>query len=247
MTLFAAAVLVGTLLVPTSVAPEYVALGDSYASGVGAGGTKGPCRRSDNAYPALYAKGFPSFTFAACTGATTAEVTGTQSKSLTPATTLVTVTVGGNDLGFVDVMTTCTLSGDRACVKRVKRAETYIGTQLPGALAATYAKIKQLAPNARLVVVGYPRLFEPSADCRALSPAKRTAINAAADLLGDATAKAAADAGATYVDVRARFSGHGVCSNAPWINGLVSPTSNSYHPNKAGQQGYWQALTAAAP
>ncbi|TWP48162.1 SGNH/GDSL hydrolase family protein [Lentzea tibetensis] len=247
MTLFAAAVLVGTLLVPTSVAPEYVALGDSYASGVGAGGTKGPCRRSDNAYPALYAKGFPSFTFAACTGATTADVVGTQSNSLTPATTLVTVTAGGNDLGFVDVMTTCTLSGDKSCVKRVKRAETYIHAELPKALDATYAKIKQLAPNARLVVVGYPRLFEPSTDCRALSPAKRTAVNAAADVLNDATAKAAANAGATYVDVRAKFSGHGVCSASPWINGLVSPTSHSYHPNKAGQQGYWQALTAAAP
>lgn len=247
MSLLVAAALVGTLLSPTSVAPEYVALGDSYASGVGAGATKGRCRQSQHAYPALFAKGFPSFTFAACTGAATADVVANQLKALTPATTLVTITVGGNDLGFVDVMTTCTLGGDKSCVNRVKQAKEFIESGLPAALDTTYAAIRQAAPNARLVVVGYPRLFEDVSKCRSLSHTKRTAINTAANLLSDVTAKRAASAGATYVDVRDEFSGHGVCAATPWINGLTSPTSNSYHPNKAGQAGYAQALTAAVP
>jgi lysophospholipase L1-like esterase len=252
MSLFTAAVLVGTLLAPTpagsfGIAPEYVALGDSYASGVGAGATKGGCRRSANAYPALYGKGVPSFTFAACTGATTADVLEEQVPKLTPATTLVTITVGGNDLGFVDVMTTCTLGGDKACVARVKKAESFVNSQLSAIYRDLYAKVRSAAPNAHVVVVGYPRLFEPVAKCRSLSPAKRAAINAAADLLNDVTAKAAADAGMQYIDVRGAFAGHGVCAPEPWINGLVSPTSSSYHPNKAGQLAYFHALTAALP
>lgn len=247
MSLFAAAALVGALLAPTSVAPEYVALGDSYASGVGAGGTKGECRRTDRAYPALYAKeaNVPSFRFVACTGAATEDVIGTQLSALTPATTLVTITAGGSDLDFTGVMTTCVLSGDRSCLRRVERASAFVRAGLPALLDTAYAAIRQAAPNARLVVVGYPRLFEPGVRCRALTSAKRAAINAAADLLSQVTAERAAHAGATYVDVRGVFAGHGVCAAEPWINGLVSPTSNSYHPNKAGQAGYLRALRQA--
>ncbi|RAS59147.1 lysophospholipase L1-like esterase [Lentzea atacamensis] len=240
-----AGVLAVALMAPAPVAPEYVALGDSYASGAGAGSySGGSCRRSANAHPALRGKDFPSFRFVACSGATTRSLKP-QFKALSPATTLVTVTVGGNDLGFADVMTTCTLKGDRACVSRVAKAVKFIHEQLPARLDATYATIRSSAPAAELVVLGYPRLFTPNDRCRTLSAAKRAALNGAADQLSEVTAAAVARAGARYVDVRQAFAGHGVCSGEPWINALVSPTDDSYHPNKAGQAAYFQALTSS--
>ena len=115
--------------------------------------------------------------------------------------------------------------------------------QLPARLDATYAAIRSSAPGAELVVLGYPRLFTPNDKCRTLSRAKRAALNDAADQLSEVTAAAAARAGARYVDVREAFAEHGVCSAQPWINALVSPTDDSYHPNKAGQAAYHEALT----
>ena len=239
-----AGVLAAALMVPAPFAPEYVALGDSYASGAGPGSyVDGSCRRSSNAYPALRGKDFPSFRFVACSGATTKSLRS-QFRALTPATTFVTITVGGNDLGFVDVMTTCTLKGDRACENRVGKARDFTRDQLPARLDATYATIRTAAPNAELVVLGYPRLFTPDDDCRTLSRAKRQALNDAADELSVVIAEAASRAGARYVDVREAFADHGVCSSEPWINALVNPTGDSYHPNKAGQAAYFEALTA---
>ncbi|MBM7863372.1 SGNH/GDSL hydrolase family protein [Lentzea nigeriaca] len=238
-----AGVLAIALMAPAPIVPEYVALGDSYASGAGAGSyVDGSCRRSSNAYPALRGKDFLSFRFVACTGATTKSVTS-QVKAITPATTLVTITIGGNDLGFVDVMTTCTLNGDRSCEKRVAKARGFTRDQLPARLDATYAAIRNAAPRAELVVLGYPRLFTPNDKCRTLSKRKRQALNDAADELSEVTAAAAKRAGARYVDVREAFADHGVCSGEPWINALVSPTQDSYHPAKAGQFAYFEALT----
>jgi lysophospholipase L1-like esterase len=239
-----AGVLAIALMAPAPFAPEYVALGDSYASGAGAGSyVDGSCRRSSNAYPALRGKEFPSFKFVACSGATTKSLKS-QFRALTPATTLVTITIGGNDLGFVDVMTTCTLNGDKSCEKRVGKARDFARDQLPARLDATYATIRDAAPGAELVVLGYPRLFTPNDQCRTLSQRKRQAINDAADELSGVIAAAAERAGARYVDVREAFAEHGVCSGRPWINALVSPTDDSYHPNKAGQAAYFEALAS---
>jgi lysophospholipase L1-like esterase len=232
-------------LAPAPFAPEYVALGDSYASGAGAGSyVDGSCRRSSNAYPALHGENFPSFRFVACSGATTKSLKN-QFRALSPATTLVTITIGGNDLGFVDVMTTCTLNGDSSCRKRAAKAVKFIHEQLPARLDGTYATIRTAAPNAQLVVLGYPRLFTPNDQCRTLSKAKRQVLNDAADQLSGVASAAAERAGARYVDVREAFADHGVCSAQPWLNALVSPTEDSYHPNKAGQAAYLRALTGA--
>ncbi|MCX2954291.1 SGNH/GDSL hydrolase family protein [Lentzea sp. NEAU-D7] len=239
-----AGVLAVALLAPVPVAPEYVALGDSYASGAGAGSyVDGSCRRSAHAHPALQGEEFPSFKFVACSGATTRSLRS-QVRALTPNTTFVTITIGGNDLGFADVLTTCTLSGDRACAEKAGTAVEFIHAQLPGRLDTTYATIKEAAPHARLVVVGYPRLFTPADDCRTMSSAKRAVLNDAADQLSDEIAKAAGRAGARYVDVREAFADHGVCADEPWITALVDPTADSYHPNRAGQAAYFRALTS---
>ena len=93
---------------PAHAANSYVALGDSYSSGTGAGsyvndGTA--CQRSVHAYPSLLASSQNlSLTFRACSGATVADVTNTQLSALGSATTHVTISVGGNDAGFADVL-----------------------------------------------------------------------------------------------------------------------------------------------
>src|ERR1043165_5465480 len=127
--LAATAVGLTTLSAPASAAAQnYVALGDSYSSGVGTGGTYsgGNCKRSTNAYPQLWANSHKpaSFKFVACSGAVTSDVLNNQISSLSASTSLVTISIGGNDAGFVDVITTCTLNGDSTCANRVEQGKT---------------------------------------------------------------------------------------------------------------------------
>ncbi|GGP73005.1 SGNH/GDSL hydrolase family protein [Saccharothrix coeruleofusca] len=244
MNLVAAVLLVA--LVPAPAAPEHVALGDSYAAGTGAGGESGECKRSDGAHPALLAAARgAALLFEACAGATTAEVAG-QAQRVSRHTALVTITVGGNDAGFVDVMTTCVLRGEEACLQRVEVAERFARTDLPGRLAGLYAAVRARTA-ARVLVMGYPRVFEPDPCPLGLGERKRQALNRATDALVEVTAAEAGKAGFVFVDVRDEFAGHGVCGDSPWVHGARLPVGESYHPNRAGQEsGYLPALAAAA-
>ncbi|GAA1353167.1 SGNH/GDSL hydrolase family protein [Saccharothrix algeriensis] len=229
---------------PAPVAPEYVALGDSYAAGVGA--HREDCGRTANAHPALYAsaKGL-ELVFAACGGATTEEVEE-QVERITPETSLVTLTVGGNDAGFTDVLTACVLRGDEACERRVAGAERFLREELPERLDELNARVRERT-SAPVVVLGYPRLFAPRGGC-SLSVDKRAALNRAADVLNEVVRARAEAAGFGFADVRDAFEGHGVCSDDPWINDLSLTISDSYHPNSDGHRlGYLPALTRAAP
>lgn len=229
----------------------YAALGDSYSSGVGAGsyGSSGSCYRSSKAYPQLWANAHSgtSFTFLACSGAKTGDVIN-QANSIPASATLVTVTVGGNDAGFADVMTSCTLGSDSDCVNRVNTAKTYVNNTLPALLTNTYNAIKAKAPGARLVVLSYPRFYAVPGSCWVgLSDTKRTAINSGADALASVTQQRAAAAGATFVDVRPSFAGHNICSSADdYLHSLTWPVIESYHPTAAGQSGgYFTPLRTA--
>ncbi|MFO7193997.1 MULTISPECIES: SGNH/GDSL hydrolase family protein [Thermocrispum] len=228
---------------------NYVALGDSYASGTGAGSySGGDCYRSANAYPQRWANANApaSFTFAACSGATTSDVRSQQLGALSAATTLVSISIGGNDAGFADVMITCTVGTDSACVNRVNQAREFARAELPGRLDALYAEIRAKAPNARVVVMGYPRVLT-SGSCWWFSGTKRNAVNSAADELSGIIAARAAAAGFTYVDVRDDFAGHEVCTSDEWINGIVwSRLVESYHPNAKGHgNAYYPAFASA--
>jgi len=84
---------------PVVEAVDYVALGDSYSSGVGTGvydAASGACQRSPLSYPPLWvAEHHPaSFEFVACSGSTTADVRANQISALKPTTDLVTITIG---------------------------------------------------------------------------------------------------------------------------------------------------------
>jgi lysophospholipase L1-like esterase len=238
---------------PAQAAPaavRYVALGDSYASGVGAGGTSGSCGQSPGAYPALWARASSpaSVTFAACSGASTADVIRGQLSSLNTSTTLVSLTVGGNDAGFSAVLETCVLESASACQNAVQAGERFVAATLPGRLDSVLAAIRAHAPGARVVVVDYPDFYDLSASfCFGLSRADHQALDAGINQLDGALQAAAAGNGDAFADVRAQFSGHELCDGAGWLNSVTLPVGNSYHPTAAGQQdGYLPVFAAAA-
>jgi len=244
-----AAAAVIALANPASAAPvNYVALGDSYASGLGTGsydGSSGSCKRGPLAYPALWAAATApaSFKSVACSGARTGDVTS-QASALTASTNLVTLQVGGNDAGFTDVVTTCTFGSDQDCVNRVNQSKTYIANTLPGQLNSVYGTVRAKSPSARVVVLGYPRIYKVPGTCNVgLSDTKRAAINSGSDALHDVISARAAAAGFRYADVRGAFTGHEICSSSWWLNSLSWPVDESYHPNRAGHQsGYLPIL-----
>jgi lysophospholipase L1-like esterase len=234
---------------------HYVALGDSYSSGVGAGdyiSSSGSCDRSTNAYPEQWADANSpaSFVSVACSGATTAGVLNSQVSALSASTTLVSITIGGNDAGFSSVMETCVLDPTSSCLNAVAAAEAYVADKLPASLDTTLQTIRADAPAARIVVLGYPDLYDlsESSGCIGLSTADRAALNQGAGDLDSALATAAASEGDTFADVRSEFAGHEICDSDSWLHSVdIFSLSSSYHPTAAGQElGYLPAFTSAA-
>jgi lysophospholipase L1-like esterase len=244
-------------VIPRSALPavRYVALGDSYSSGVGSGDyyrTGGSCERSPGAYPALWAAAShpASYVSEACSGATIGSVLRSQLSSLNKATTLVSITIGGNDVGFGPVMSTCVILPTGFCVHVVTAAEAEIRSVLPGQLNKLLAAVSAGAPNARVVVMGYPEPYDlsRSASCIGLSATDRNDLDHAAAQL-DAQLQAAADRyGDEFADVRSAFGGHQICDSDSWMNSVDwLDIGASYHPNPAGQaDAYYQVFSAAA-
>jgi len=249
------------LALPIALAPaagassvNYVALGDSYSAGVGAGSytsSSGSCDRSTNAYSALWADANDpaSYVSVACSGATTATVISTQLSALSSSTTLVSITIGGNDIGFSSVMETCVLLGAE-CISAVDKAESLAETQLPGELNTLLADIKADAPNARVVVLDYPELYDlsRSSGCVGLSTANRTALNQGAQILDSEIQAAAGRYGDVFADAASRFAGHEICDSSSWLHSVdLLDLTDSYHPTAAGQaDGYYPVFSAAA-
>ena len=231
----------------------YVALGDSYSSGVGAGSyisSSGDCKRSTKAHPYLWAAANSpsSFSFTACSGARTGDVLSGQLGPLSASTALVSISIGGNDAGFSDVMTTCVLQSDSSCLSRIATARAFVDSTLPGRLDGVYTAIRDRAPNARVVVLGYPRFYRLGTTCIGLSETKRKAINDASDHLNSAIAARARAYGYTFGDVRSTFTGHEICSGDSWLHSVDwLNIGNSYHPKAAGQSGgYLPVFNSAA-
>ncbi|MEU4688332.1 SGNH/GDSL hydrolase family protein [Actinoplanes sp. NPDC023714] len=229
---------------------DYVALGDSYSSGVGAPGQSGTCLRSNNSYAAKWAaQNSPtSFQFLACGGAVTDDIVKTQVPAMKSGADLISITIGGNDAGFAPTVITCLTSSDSACAAKVASGKTYVANTLPGKLDAAYNAIKAKAPGARVVVLSYPLIFDTSTVICEMSLAKRRSINSGAVALDEMIKSRAEAAGFVYSEVRDEFTGHGACSSRPYLNGLtVIPPQNSYHPNTNGYAyGYLPAFTGSA-
>jgi lysophospholipase L1-like esterase len=247
----AAATAIGATALPAHAATvNYVALGDSYASGVGAGNyiaSSGSCDRSPNAYPALWAaSNAASFTFSACSGATTSDVINSQLSGLSSSTTLVSVTIGGNDANFASTMETCVLSSTSTCVSAVTADEQIVRNQLPGRLNTMIADIRAKSPSAKIVLVGYPQFYDLNAFfCIGLSSTDHRVIDQGIDMLDSALATAASANGAVFADARPAFTGHELCDGAGWLNSVTIPIGSSYHPTAAGQKGGYLPTFAA--
>lgn len=237
---------------PASAAVNYVALGDSYSSGLGAGsyGSSGSCYRSYYAYPEDWARADSpsSFSFVACSGATTTDVINNQLSALSGSTTLVSITIGGNDVGFASVMETCVLGSDSDCLNAVSQAETEAQTELPGWLDTLYSKIRADAPNAHVVVLGYPEFYDlsKSSYCIGLSTTKRKALNGGSDVLDSVIqTEVAKYSGFTYADVRSAFSGHEICDSSSWLHSVDwTFLEDSYHPTASGQEYAYEPVLA---
>lgn len=229
---------------PAHAATNYVALGDSYSSGTGTGNynLNSACQRSTSAYPSLVAtaKGY-SLDFVACSGATTTDVINNQVGALSSGTNLVTVTAGGNDVGFASLIVTCTLL---SCTSSVNSKITWVNSNLGGILDNLYNQIGSHAPNASVIVLGYPKLFSGTClSATGISSAEVTAANNLAAAIDSVTAARAAAHGFTYKSAIGQFTGHGVCSSSAWINGLnLFASSSSYHPNSTGHSSGYAPL-----
>jgi lysophospholipase L1-like esterase len=223
-----------------AAAERYVALGDSYSSGTG---TRtyfdSGCQRSVYSYPYLLSqqRANTQLVFAACSGAKTGDVLNNQVSSLNTSTGIVTITIGGNDAGFSSVITECAKpEWASVCDTRVNTAQNYIRNTLPGQLNNVYSQIKSRSPSARVVVLGYPRLFM-GVDCNGgtwFDSDDMVMLNQTADLMNSTISGRAAAYGFTFKNPTSAFTGHAVCSSSEWLNGLSNPVSESYHPNRTG-------------
>jgi lysophospholipase L1-like esterase len=228
---------------------DYVALGDSYSSGSGAGPYQdSACQRSTKAHPSLLAAELGAeFTFVACGGATTDDVLAEQVQALDAETDLVTIGIGGNDIGWTEAITAC-ITPFKNCYPAIQEAERKATEELPAKLDAVYTEIETRAPDAEVVVTGYPRLFAARNTCDALgsiSIAEQQRMNTGADLLSAVIEEAAAAHGFAYLDVRDEFTGHEVCSAQPWLHGFTL-TDVPYHPKASGHlAGYLPAVLDA--
>ncbi|MHB9856897.1 SGNH/GDSL hydrolase family protein [Streptomyces sp. YIM S03343] len=219
---------------------EYVSLGDSYTSGVGAGyydSSSGDCKRSTLSFPAQWAAAHSDFALkdVSCSGATIADVRNNQLSALNDETDFVTLTVGGNDAQFASVAEACLTQSDSYCKTATDWMSYYAKNQMVTELAGLYKDIKTKAPGAAIIVLGYPETISSTGTCPVidLSAAKRTAMNGLADALAEGTKAAAAEESVSFVDMREPFKNHGACGSDPWINDLTN-ASSVFHPNLMG-------------
>lgn len=268
---------------PSTPHVDYVALGDSYTAGTGANFGIGafpwtfPCIQTPGGYvDAVNSQpGVELAANGACHGAllnTVAQPGNVPSVSdqisfltatgkLTASTELVSLTAGANDISVNTVLFQCSTATEAACQAAVVGAVK----AMPGVAANLVRSLKAIrgaAPNARIVVLGYPRLFDPVGGTPIAPPANQALANKGTALLNATlaasvlTARAVYRVNTQYVDVTARFSGHAANNfAAPWIVfstvpvldpfGNPIPDPRNFHPNAFGHAAYAAALAEA--
>ena len=259
---------------------SYVALGDSYTAGLGipeqTGATAG-CGQSTSSYPYLVARSLRlRLTDMSCSSATIQDMTAAQPtgegtnpaqlSALSAGTALVTLSIGGNDIGMVDIVTKCTeldlipalipglssssrtpcedyyTSGGADQIQQRIRAVT-------GNLADTLTQIKERAPHARVYVVGYPDLLPAGAggcgDALGITAGDLAFLNQEEVRLNGVLEQVARAAGDGYVDTYTPSEGHDACAapGSRWLEPLLpSAPAAPLHPNALGERGMADAV-----
>jgi len=155
-------------------------------------------------------------------------------------TTLVTLTVGGNDIGFKDVLTTClavNLVSNVPCKSTpmlfgmTLETKTHLAAdQAVAKIDLVLAQIQQLAPNAKIVILGYPPIFQDGVSCVGIGTGDNTWLNEMGVHLNQSVLAAARNRSSAahpvfYADPAKEFAGRNACSSNPAINGLIAITT----------------------
>lgn len=251
---------------PIPKGARYVAMGSSYAAGTALGGVKPGtperCGRSAKSYSSLVAERLKlTLDDQTCGGATTAHILGAwnelapQIDAVNAATRLVTVTIGGNDLGYVMNLYLGSCRGEgmkiqgvlRACAKlRPPSVEDY--AKLESNLRIIAREVHKRAPKARVIFVQYVKLI-PNDPCEALGLSADGALvnREIGERLALVTARAAAAEGAEVLASQDLSRDHTACDAAPYSVGPkpTGPDGNApWHPTIAGHAAIADALTA---
>lgn len=239
---------------------RYVAMGSSFAAGAGIGptkpGTPARCQRTALNYASLLAERLHLLLDdVTCGGATTAHVLGPwnelppQIDAVTAGTRLVTITIGGNDLGYVGGLMAggCrSLRPAGPCPEaKVPSDADYI--QVERQLREIARQVRARAPQARLVFVQYLTLVPPQPCAEAaLPPEFAAAGRATGERLAAITARVAGETGALVLAADALSRQHSPCSAEPWSIGMPPNLDRSrgapWHPTIAGHAAIAQAL-----
>jgi lysophospholipase L1-like esterase len=235
---------------------HYVALGDSYTSApfVPLTDAARGCYRSSNNYPHLVAEAMhiDELEDRSCSGAQTKDLSGRQLTALgkrvppqfdalSGRTDLVTVGIGANDYHLYAQIATVCRHSTRGCPLYDERDRLgSIVDQVRPTLTATLDQVKHLAPNARILLISYPKLFPPTGDCARLPrmrPQDRATFRDVNLRLRRGMQAAAQEVGVEFVDFYATSYGHNVCSRHPWVQGRVGNIrlGAALHPLPAGQ------------
>jgi lysophospholipase L1-like esterase len=252
---------------------SYVALGDSYTAGLGVPrqtGAVAGCGQSTSSYPHLVARSLRlDLTDMSCSSATIPDMTAAQPtgqgtnpaqlSALSSGTALVTVSIGGNDIGIIGIVTKCAeldllpaLIPGRSSSTLTPCEDYYTSggsdqireriQAVSGHLADTLAQIKSRSPRARVYVVGYPDLLPARGggcgDTMAITDADIAFLNQEELRLNGVLQEAAHAAGDGYVDTYTPSEGHDACSapGSRWLEPLLtSAPAAPLHPNAAGE------------
>jgi lysophospholipase L1-like esterase len=259
-----------------SLSGRYVALGDSFTAAPLAGhlGQPAACLRSVRDYPSLVAAALGrsvSLVNVSCYGAGTGDLSHAQHtagqsnpaqlSALSAADRLVTVQIGGDDIGFGKIASTCgalsltSPSGD-PCQQHYTsggpdQLARAVGQARPG-LAAALAAIRARAPHARVLVVGYPDILPGRGPgCWpevTIARGDLPYLRGVETRLNATLAAVARQAHDTFVDTYTPSIGHDACARrgTKWVEGLI-PTSAAVpmHPNALGEQAMARAIEAA--
>ncbi|MFE5672329.1 SGNH/GDSL hydrolase family protein [Agromyces sp. NPDC056523] len=227
---------------------DYAAVGDSYAAGTGARPyLDSTCYRSSKSYPKLLDLDANRrlVSFPACSGASTVE-TVSQVATIPTTTKVVTVTVGGNDVGFSKVMQNCFVLPRSTCKATIDAGTAVANSQaFKDKLASVLTAVRnRTEPDATVIVAGYPQLFHLTNGVNR-KYAWADEVNAQTVVLNNVIKTVVVANGAKFVDVQTAFAGHGIGSVAPWINDWNwLRTVDGFHPNATGYVAYANAIRA---